>query len=128
MRVLRLVLEGALVVTGSKAVQAGPPGLKMGRGRASPAPGIVQVWGGSGPNWHPAPTGWRGGWHQAPNHSQQWTGGWISRHWVPNGPPGGWVCCPGPGVPMYWVWGPSGVAFDYPFSDWRGPTGGWGNS
>jgi len=26
------------------------------------------------------------------------------------------------------VWGPSGVAFDYPFSDWRGPTGGWGNS
>ena len=27
----------------------------------------------------------------------------------------------------YWVWGPSGGAFDYPFSDWRGPTGGWGN-
>jgi len=34
---------------------------------------------------------------------------------------------PGPGVPTYWVWGPSGGAFDYPFADWRGPTGGWGN-
>jgi hypothetical protein len=28
----------------------------------------------------------------------------------------------------YWVWGPSGGTFDYPFADWRGPTGGWGNS
>jgi hypothetical protein len=30
-------------------------------------------------------------------------------------------------IPTYWVWGPSGGAFDYPFADWRGPTGGWGN-
>jgi len=27
----------------------------------------------------------------------------------------------------YWVWGPGGGAFDYPFADWRGPHGGWGN-
>jgi hypothetical protein len=33
----------------------------------------------------------------------------------------------GVGGPTYWVWGPSGGAFDYPFADWRGPTGGWGN-
>jgi hypothetical protein len=31
------------------------------------------------------------------------------------------------GIPTYWVWGPSGGAFDYAFADWRGPTGGWGN-
>src|SRR6516165_5407905 len=45
----------------------------------------------------------------------------------PNGPPGGWCPCVVQGVPTYWVWGPSGEAFDYPFADWRGPTGGWGN-
>ena len=47
--------------------------------------------------------------------------------WCPNCPPSGWACCPAPGVATYWVWGPSGGAFDYPFADWRGPTGGWGN-
>lgn len=57
----------------------------------------------SGPAWHPAP-----------GQMSQWRGGWR--------PPGS-----GPAVPTYWVWGPSGGAFDYPFSDWRGPTGGWGN-
>ena len=29
----------------------------------------------------------------------------------------------GPGVPTFWVWGPGGGAFDYPFADWRGPPG-----
>ena len=33
----------------------------------------------------------------------------------------------GPGVPTYWVYVPGSAVFDYPFSDWRGPTGGWGN-
>ena len=127
MRVLGLVLAGALALTATMGLQASPFGSKIERPSAAPAPGIVQVWGGSGPNWHPAPTGWRSGWHQGPHHSRRWNGGWVSRHWVPNGPPGGWVCCPGPGVPTYWIWGPSGGAFDYPFADWRGPTGGWGN-
>jgi hypothetical protein len=31
----------------------------------------------------------------------------------------------GPTVPTYWVWGSSGGAFDYPFADWQGSTGGW---
>jgi len=30
-------------------------------------------------------------------------------------------------VPTYWVWVPGSAVFDYPFADWRGPTGGWGN-
>jgi hypothetical protein len=99
MRVLGLVLAGALALAASIGVQAGslgPPGYQM-------------------------PRGWDGDWRRAPGPSRQWNGGPVSP------PPGGWACCPGPGVPTYWVWGPSGGAFDYPFADWRGPTGGWGN-
>jgi hypothetical protein len=47
--------------------------------------------------------------------------------WRPNHHPFGWGSSSWQGVPTYWVWGPSGGAFDYPFADWRGPTGGWGN-
>jgi hypothetical protein len=72
-----------------------------------PTPGVVQ-----GLNWHPAPSGGGGGWHPP--------------HWGP-GFNGGWGPYGGPGVPTYWVCGPSGGAFDYPFSDWRGPSGGWDN-
>jgi hypothetical protein len=127
MRVLGLALAGALALTAPTAAQAGPLGSKMGRAGAGPAPGIVQVWDGNGPVWHPAPNGWRSGWHQGTGHLRQWNGGWVPQHWEPNGPLGGRGLYPGPGVPTYWVWGPSGGAFDYPFADWRGPTGGWGN-
>ena len=105
MRVFGLVLAGALALTASTAVQAGS----------------------LGPAYYPMPNGWNGDWRRPPSPARQWNGGSVSRRWWPNGPPGGWVCCPGPGVPTYWVWGPGGGAFDYPFADWRGPTGGWGN-
>jgi hypothetical protein len=62
-----------------------------------------------------------------PGHWHQWRNGWVAPNWRPNGPPGWWGRYPGPGVPTFWVWGPSGGSFDYPFADWRGPTGGWGN-
>jgi hypothetical protein len=105
MRVLGLVLAGALALTAPIGVQAGS----------------------LGPGSYSMPNGWNGDWRRAPGPSPQSNGGPVSRRWGPNGPPGGWVCCAGPGVPTYWVWGPSGGAFDYPFADWRGPTGGWGN-
>jgi hypothetical protein len=60
-------------------------------------------------------------------HLHQWPPGSVSPNWRPNVPPGQWGPYPGPGVPTFWVWGPSGGNFDYPFADWRGPTGGWGN-
>ena len=104
MRVLGLVLAGALALTAPIGVQAGS----------------------LGPNYYPMPNGWNGDWRQAPSPSPQRNGEPVSRDGGYH-PPGGWVCCPGPGVPTYWVWGPSGGAFDYPFADWRGPTGGWGN-
>jgi hypothetical protein len=104
MRVLGLVLAGALALTAPIGVQAGS----------------------LGPGYHPMPNGWNGDWRRVSDHSRQSMGS-GPRHWAPNGPPGGWVPYAGPGVPTYWVWGPSGGAFDYPFADWRGPTGGWGN-
>jgi hypothetical protein len=103
MRFLGLVLAGVLALTASIGVQAGS----------------------LGPGYYPMPNGWNGDWRRAPAPSRQRNGGPVSPRWVPNGLLGG--CCPypGPGVPTYW--GPSGAAFDYPFADWRGPTGGWGN-
>jgi hypothetical protein len=127
MRVLALALVGVLALTAPIAAQAGPLGSKMRLADAGPARGIVQVWGGNGSGYHPMPNGWDGDWRRVPSPSRQWNGGSVSRRWWPNGPPGWWACCLGPSVPTYWVWGPSGGAFDYPFSDWRGPTGGWGN-
>jgi hypothetical protein len=105
MRVLGLVLAGALALTVPIGVQAGS----------------------LGPNWYTMPNGWNGDWHRVPSPSRQWNGGPVSPRGCPNCPPGGWVCCAGAGVPTYWVWGPGGGDFDYPFANWRGPTDGWGN-
>jgi hypothetical protein len=126
MRILGLVLVGGLALTAPVAAKAGPPGSTTRLSGAGPAPGIVQVWDHGG-GWQSMPNGWNGDWRRVPGLSRQWHQGWVSWHRWPNGPPSGWPCCPGPGVPTYWLWGPSGGAFDYPFSDWRGPTGGWGN-
>jgi hypothetical protein len=105
MRVLGLVLAGALALTAPIGVQAGS----------------------LGPGWYPMPNGWDGDWRRAPSPSRQWNGGSVSRRWWPNGPPGARACCPEPGVPTYWVYVPGSAIFDDPFPDWRGPTGGWGN-
>jgi len=127
MRVRGLALAGMLALTLPMAAQAAPPGSQMGPAAAGRAPVIAQVRDGSGPGWQPAPNGWGRGWHQIPGHPRQSNGGPVSPHRGPTGRPGGWGPYPWPGVPTYWVWGPSGGAFDYPFADWRGPTGGWGN-
>jgi hypothetical protein len=126
MRVLGLVLIGGLTLAAQISAQAGPLGSTTRPGMAGPAPGVVRVWDGNRPGWHPMPNGWDGDWRRSPSRSHQSKGS-PSLHWVPNGPPSGWACCLRPGVPTYWVWGPSGGAFDYPFADWRGPTGGWGH-
>ena len=105
MRVLGLVLAGALALTTPIGVQAGS----------------------LGPVWYPMPNGWNGDWRRAPSPSRQWNGGSVSPRWCSNCPPGGWGSFSGQGVPTYRVWARSGGAFDYPFADWRGPTGGWGN-
>jgi hypothetical protein len=121
MRVLGLALGGSLALTATVAAQAAPLGSHMGPAAAGPAR-------------HRASMGWQSS--GLASGAQRW-GRWLASDarslapmerrmgsaWGPNGPPGG----SGPGAPTYWVWGPSGGAFDYPFADWRGPTGGWGN-
>ena len=62
-----------------------------------------------------------------PRSPGQWNGRWLPPRWGALGPPGAWGFVPGAGVPTYWVWAPGTAVFDYPFADWRGPTGGWGN-
>src|SRR5262245_4915896 len=127
MRCFGLMLIATLALTSPIAAQAQPLGSPITSGVAGPAPGVVKVQDGYGPRYHPMPRGWDGDWRQTPAPSRQWSGGGVSQRWSPTGPPSGSACCQGPGIPTYWVWGPSGGAFDYPFTDWRGPTGGWGN-
>jgi hypothetical protein len=127
MRILGLAVAGMLALTVPMAAHAVPPGSKMGLATTAPAPGIVQVWDGGGSGWHPAPGVGGGGWRPVPDHLRQWQGAWVPPHWGANGHPLGWGRYDWQGVPAYWVWGPSGGAFDYPFAGWRGRTGGWGN-
>lgn len=130
MRILGVAVAGVLALTAPTTADAGPAalGFTAGAVNTNPTPAIVLVRDGSGSEWHhPVPGSLGGGWHQETSRVGQWKGGWCPPHWGATGPHGAWGPYPGPGVPTYWVWGPSGGAFDYPFADWRGPTGGWGN-
>jgi hypothetical protein len=109
MRVLGLAFAVLFAVTGPIAAHANGLRSNIGPANSGPAPGIVQVWDGGASGGH---SGSLGGQRTA-GHTRQWNGKW--------GPYGG------PGVPTYWVYVPGSAVFDYPFPDWRGPTGGWGN-
>ena len=113
MRVLGLALAGGVAL--AVAAQAAPP--EAARTGADVVSGIVQIGDRDGPDRHSAP-------NRATGSVGQWKGGWRRG---PDRAPGAWGRYAGPGVPTYWVWGPSGGAFDYPFAEWRGPDGGWGN-
>ena len=58
---------------------------------------------------------------------QQWNRESGFAHWGPSRQYGGRGPYGGSPVPTYWVWVPGSAVFDYPFADWLGPTGGWGN-
>jgi len=109
MRVLGLALAGVLAASSQV--------LADQRGSMSTAGRVMNVGQATGAGSDP---------HAAPGHATRWMGGWHRPGWRPNQQYGGWAPSRWAG-PVYWVWGPSGGAFDYPFADWRGPTGGWGN-
>jgi hypothetical protein len=121
MRLLGLAFAAVLAVIVPIAAHANEPRSSIGPANAGPAARIVLVWDGNGSGRHPAPVGWGGGWHPGTGRVSQWNGVSVPPPWGPNHPYGG------PAGPTYWVWGPGGGAFDYPFADWRGPHGGWGN-
>jgi hypothetical protein len=116
-------LAGTLAITAPIAAHANWPGSNVRAANAGPAPSIVLAWDGGGSGGHSEVVGA----HPTAGHVRQWNGGRMQPHWRPNGYPFGWGSPGWQSVPTYWVWGPSGGAFDYPFADWRGPTGGWGN-
>ena len=123
MRVRGLALAGMLMVIVPMAAHANGPGSNVRPTTAEPAPGIVLAWDGGGSG---RPSGAIGV-HPTAGHMGQWNGGWVPPHWGPNRHSRGWGPYGWQGVPSYWVWVPGSAVFDYPFSDWRGPTGGWGN-
>jgi len=111
LRILGLALAGALALTAPIAVHSASLRSNIGPAIAGPVPGVLQVGDGHGSNWHPTPHVGGGGWrspHSGPSRFNS------SPYW-------------GPGVPNYYVWVPGSAVFDYPFQDWQGPTGGWGN-
>src|SRR5438270_13805433 len=118
MRVLGLAFAVLLSVTVSVAAQANGPRSNIGPSTVGPAPGIVLAWDGGGSGGHSAALGG----HPTAGHIRQWNGQWGPPHWRPNRFYGAWGPYGGPGVPTYRVYVPGSAVFDYPFSDWRGPT------
>ena len=119
MRVLGLSLAGVLALTVPIAGHANGPGSDMRPADRDPASNIVLAWDGGG-------SGGVIGGQRGAGRGPQWNGGAGSAHWGQNRQYGAWGFYGGP-VPSYWVWVPGSAVFDYPFADWRGPTGGWGN-
>jgi hypothetical protein len=122
MRVLGQSFAVVLAITVPIAAYANGPRV-MGPAQAGAAPGIVLAWDGGGTVGHSGVPGGR----RTAGHPSQWNGQWRPPHWGPNRFYGSWGPYGGPGVPTYWVYVPGSAVFDYPFSDWRGPTDGWGN-
>jgi hypothetical protein len=121
MRVVGLVLAGTFAIAVPIAGHADGPKLNLRPANQGATSNILPVWEGGGRSG--GHSGAIGG-HTAAGRAQQSNGG---PHWGPNGRPFGWGRYAWQGVPTYWVWVPGSAVFDYPFADWRGPTGGWGN-
>jgi hypothetical protein len=119
---IRLALAGALAITTPIAGHAAGPGSNMRSATAEPVSNVVLVWDGGGSVGR---SGASGG-HPGAGRVRQWNGVAGAAHWGQYRPYGARGLY-GPPVPTYWVWVPGSAVFDYPFADWRGPTGGWGN-
>ena len=141
MRILGLVLAGLLALIAATAANADTPGSKMTS--AVPVPGVAQLDRGRASDRHLMP-GERGAVRQpVPLHPAQ-SDGRVRPYWAPNqangsrGPHSSWGApypvWGGPYVP--YVWGGVAVPYRYygdwgalwyPYAEWRGPHGGWGN-
>ena len=140
MRILG-ALAGVLALTVPMVTQADPLGSNMTA--AGSMPGVGQLDRSGSLGRHPIPDN-RSVFRQSiPGHPSQWSG-WARSHWRPNHDNGSWGYHPAWGGP-YTVWGGPYVpyvwggfaapylrygdwgALEYPYSEWRGPTGGWGN-
>jgi hypothetical protein len=115
MRIVGPALAGVLAIVTPMIGHADGPGVDIRPADQGSARNIVPVWDGDGPDGH-----------AGAGRDRQWNGGPRAPHWEQKRQYGTWSFRGGP-VPTYWVWVPRSAIFDYPFADWRGPTGGWGN-
>jgi hypothetical protein len=121
----RLILAGVLALSFPIAANADQPRSKVEQRGMPPVPGVVTQ-GRNAPGWQHEPSNMA--WSlQRPPGQHEWKGERTAPYWGPNRHYGGWAPHGGPAVPTYWVWVPGSAVFDYPFSDWREPFGGWGN-
>jgi hypothetical protein len=128
MRSLGSALVGVLVLFAATPARADPQGMTF---RAGAVPGMAQPSAGSAP-------------HPAPGQVRHWNSARVSPHWGPDrsdsfrGPHRGWASLyTGWGAPYVpYAWGGRYVPYPsygdwgalwYPYAEWRGPTGGWGN-
>jgi hypothetical protein len=123
MRILGLSLTAVLALIVPVVGHADAPGSVTGPANAGSAPAIVLAWDGGGSSRHLRAVDAQ----PMAGRTHQWNDGGGRAHWGPNRYYGGWGPYGGPGVPNYYIWVPGSAIFDYPFADWRGPTGGWGN-
>jgi hypothetical protein len=122
MRAVGLVLAGVLATTTPLSGHAAGPGSNMRPADRGPVSNIELVW----DDGVPAALRSHGGASQRTAASHSGTGERASAHWGQNRQYGGSGVY-GAAVPTYWLWVPGSAIFDYPFPDWRGSTGGWGN-
>ena len=113
MRVLGAALAGVLALTAPIVAHAEPLVGKRATAPAGPPSAIVQIWDGSGSGGHPVASDHGGYWPFGPR-VDAFNRGWCPPRWGQNRFYSGSGFYRGPGVPTYWVWGPSGGAFDYP--------------
>jgi hypothetical protein len=123
MRIVGLALAGVFASTIPMTGYAAGPGSNILLTYQEPSSNIVLVWDGGGPGGQAGAIGSR----LSAGRGPQWNGRRGFAHWGPNRHYGGWGFYGGPPAPTYWVWVPGSAVFDYPFADWRGPHGGWGN-
>jgi hypothetical protein len=105
MRIRILALAGMLALSTPMVAHAHRPGSEHNPANKT----LVIVQRGSGSSISQPAPGF-GGWRAAGDRGREW----CPPHWRRNHIYGGWGPYGGPAVPTYWVWGPSGGAFDYP--------------
>jgi len=122
MRVFELALVSVLAITAPMFARANGPRPDLEPADRGTASNLVLVWDHGVSGGH---SGAAAG-HRPAGHAE-WKGRRIAPHWGPSRYYGGCCFYGVPPDPTYWVWVPGSAVFDYPFADWQGPTGGWGN-
>jgi hypothetical protein len=123
MHVLGPALAGALAIIAPIIAHANGPGSNMRPANAGASANIVLVWDGGGSSVHSG----RLGAAPQPAAPSNGTGGRALLTGDQTVSTAGGAPMVGRQCRLTGSGFPGSAVFDYPFADWRGPTGGWGN-